>query len=207
MRKETLRRLLLASTLVLALGLPLSLLALLMLFNPYAIGLSTEFTVVNGLDETVEVTPMAVVHLASGERFWRVVPQLAVPYLAAPPRREAAIPVAPGEAVAIRGNFDDVSLAAIAVETAGQPVRMLIVDPGAALGGCCYAPKTLRIAISNEALEPGSQRLADAVAYAKSHSRALDWWLLAGSGLAVGVLFILSLRAWPSVSRRPGDPA
>jgi hypothetical protein len=178
-----------------------------MLFNPYAIGMSAEFSVVNGLDEAIEVTPMAVAHMASGDYVWRVVPQLAVRCLAAPPRREAAIPVAPGQSVAIRGNFDDVSLAAIAVESAGQPVRVLIVDRTAAIGGCCYAPKARRIVISREALEPGSRLLAESIAKARAYNRAADWWIWVGSGLAAGVLFIVSLLAYRTVARRGEPPA
>ncbi len=201
------RRLLLASTVALAWALPLAFFALILLLNPYAILSAADFTVTNSLDEAIAVTPMAVVRLASGEYHWKVVPQLAVPGLAAPPRREVAIPVPPGQAVAIRGNFDDVSLAAIAVEAAGQPLRMLVVDRAAAIGTCCYAPKARRLVVTKEELEPGSRNLADAIAKAKEADRTLGWYAWVGSGLAVGVLFLVSLVAYLGITRRAESPA
>ncbi|NJD86388.1 MAG: hypothetical protein FIB05_00055 [Betaproteobacteria bacterium] len=207
MKAATRRRLLLASTVALAWAQPLAFFALLLLFNPYAILSAAEFTVANALDERIEVTPMAVVRLVSGEYHWKVVPQLAVPGLAAPPRREVAIAVPPGQSVTIRGNFDDVSLAAIAVEAAGQPLQMLVVDRTAAIGACCYAPKARQFVVTKEALEPGSRNLADTVAKAKEADRAPGWYAWVGGGLAVGVLFLLSLAAYLGTARREQSPA
>ncbi|MCW5593132.1 MAG: hypothetical protein KIS74_13610 [Burkholderiales bacterium] len=207
MTAATRRRFLLASTVALAWALPLAFFALLLLFNPYAILSAAEFAVANSLGEAIAVTPMAVVRLASGEYAWKVVPQLAVPGLAAPPRREVAIPIAPGQSVTIRGNFDDVSLAAIAVEAAGQPPQMLVVDRTAAIGACCYAPKVRQFVVTKEALEPGSRKLADTVAKAKEADRVAGWYAWVGSGLAVGVLFVLSLLAWLATGRRADSPA
>jgi hypothetical protein len=201
------KRLLAVTTGVLALGLPLTLLSLLLLLNPYAILLGTEFTVVNGLDEPIEVTPVGVLRMASGEYQWRVVPQLAVSFLAAPPRREVQIPVPAGENIPIRANFDDISLAAIAVDSAGKPGRVLIVDDAAAIGQCCYPPRHRRIVVSKEGLSPATTRLAAAVTRAREADRALGWYAWCAAGLAVGVLFVLSLRAQRAMARRPDSRA
>lgn len=201
------KRILLALTAVLALGLPITLLSLLALLNPYAIALSAEFSVTNGLPEPIEVTPMGVVRMATGEFHWQVVPQLAVRFLAAPPRRQVAIQVPPGHTVAIRGNFDDISLAAIAVDTASQPGQVLMIDEKAAIGGCCYAPTRRQILVSKESLRQGSRNLADTIAKAKATDRTLRWYSFVGLGLAVGVAFTLSLLAYLRASRRPGIAA
>lgn len=207
MKAVYLRRLLAVSTGLLALGLPLTLFSLLILLNPYAILLSVEFTVVNALDEPIEVTPVGVLRMASGQRQWRVVPQLAVSFLAAPPRREARIPVPAGGAVSIRANFDDISLAAVAVDAAGRPTRVQVVDEAAAVGSCCYAPKQRRIVVAKEGLSPASTRLVEEVTRARQADRAVLWYAWFAGGLAVGVLFVLSWRALRAVARRQDLPA
>lgn len=207
MKAPTLRRLLLASTVVLAWGLPLAFLSLFLLLNPYAILPGAEFTVVNSLGVPIEVTPVGVLRMASGDYQWKVVPQLAVAFLAAPPRREVRIPVPAGASVSIRATFDEISLAAIAVDTAGEPGRVLLVDRAAAMGQCCYAPRQRRVVVAKEGLAPATRALVDAVAKAREEDRATGWYAWVAGGLAVGVLFLLSLLAHRSIARRAGGTA
>ena len=207
MSAASLRRLLLASTLVLAWVLPLAFVSLFLLLDPDAILAGAEFTVVNSLGVPIEVTPVGVMRTASGDYQWKVVPQLAVAFLAAPARREVGIPVPAGASVPIRATFDDASLAAIAVDTAGEPGRVLLVDRAAAMGQCCYPPRQRRVVVAREGLVTATRALVDAVAKAREEDRASGWYAWVAGGLAVGVLFVLSLLAHGSLARRAGGTA
>lgn len=207
MKAASLRRLLLASTVVLAWGLPLAFVSLFLLLDPRPILGGAEFTVANSLGVPIEVTPVGILRAASGDHEWKVVPQLAVAFLAAPARRQVGIPVPAGAAVAIRATFDHVSLAAIAVDVAGEPGRMQVVDRAAAMGQCCYPPRQRRFVVEKEHLSPATRGLVEAVAKAREGDGADGWYAWAAGGLALGVLFVLSLLAYRSLARRADRPA
>ena len=190
------RRRYLALAVVTGLGLPLAALAFVLLFNPYALLLSASFTVRNDLPEPALVTPLAGVRFASGEHRWKVLPRLALPFLAAPAYPRARIPVAPGETITLRANFDDASLAVLAVETASAPDRAMLVDRAAAAGGCCYPPRNRAIVVTREAVVPVERRMLDAVREIDAATpRALGiWYGLVAAGLADLALFVFALR-------------
>jgi hypothetical protein len=197
------RRRYLALAVIAGLGLPLAAFAFVLLFNPYALILSASFTVRNDLDEPALVTPLAGVRLANGEHRWKVLPRLAAPLLAAPAYPRARIPVAPGQAIELRANFDDASLGVIAVETASAPDRAMLVDREAAAGGCCYPPRNREIVITRAAVVPVERRMLDAVrAVDAATPQALGiWYGLVIAGLADLALFIFALRRYRALGR------
>jgi hypothetical protein len=197
------RRLFGALAILAGLGLPLTGLAVLLMLDPYRILLSKDFEVRNSLAEAVEVTPVGGMVMFSGEKRWHVVPQLASPFLAAPAFRQARLPVAPGQTISLRGNFDDISLGVIIVGTADGRERALVVDEDAARGKCCYPPKPGPIVIAEKDLEPASRGMLAEVAraHAESPSHARGWYLLVGSGLAAAVLFALFLARYRALRK------
>jgi hypothetical protein len=186
------------------LGLPLAALAFVLLFNPYALLLSASFTVRNDLAEPALVTPLAGVRLESGEHRWKVLPRLALPFLAAPAYPRARIPVAPGETLTLRANFDDGSLAVLAVETASAPDRAMLVDREAAAGGCCYPPRNRALVLNRDAVVPVERRMLQAVREVDAATpRALGiWYGIVACGLGDLALFVFALRRYRAL--RPG---
>ena len=191
------RRRYLALAMVAGLGLPLAAFAFVLLFNPYALLHSASFTVRNDLSEPALVTPLAGVRLENGEHRWKVLPRLALPFLAAPAATRARIPVSPGETITLRASFDDASLAVLAVETAWAPGAML-VDREAAAGGCCDPPRNRAIVITRDAVVPVERRMFDAVLEVDAATpRALAiWYGLVVAGLADLWLFLFALRRY-----------
>lgn len=192
------RRRYLALAVLAGLGLPLAAFAFVLLFNPYALLLGSSFTVRNDLAEPALVTPLAGVRMASGEHRWKVLPRLALPFLAAPGYPRARIPIAPGETITLRANFDDGSLAVLTVETASAPDRAMLVDRAAAAGGCCYPPRNRDIVIAPGAVVPVERRMLEAARDVDAATpRALAiWYGLVLAGLADLALFIFALRRY-----------
>lgn len=195
MQPPTKRKLYLGVAILSGCGLPLTALTLLFLLNPFALVLSASFSITNQLNETVFVTPLGGVRMASGAHRWRVLPQLAVPFLAAPALRQTHVAVPPDRAVSIRANFDDISLAVIAVRTSDGEEWALLVDANAAKGGCCYAPKQDTVVISTQDLMAADERMIDVVTEAERQvgSRLRKWYAWVGIGLLPGFLFCFSL--------------
>ena len=196
------RRRYLALAVLSGLGLPLAALAFALIFNPYALLFSGSFSVRNELSETALVTPLAGVRYANGEHRWKVLPRLA-PFVAVPAYPRARIPVAPGETVTLRVNFDDASLAVLAVETASAPNRAMLVDREAAAGACCFPPRNPVVALTNESVVPVERRMFDAVRevdVATSGALAI-WYGLVLAGLLDLGLFVFALRSYRTLRR------
>jgi hypothetical protein len=195
------RRLCLALAIVSGLGLPLAALAVVLLLNPYALLLAGTFSVRNTLPETIMVTPLAGVRMASGEHVWKVLPRLAVRFLAAPAYPQARIPIPPGEARRLHANFDDASLGVLAVATASEPGRAMLVDRAAAAGGCCYPPRNPEIVVRAEALVHVERRMLEAVDEADRGTarRLVLWYSIVGSGGVVLLVFLVSVRKYRSL--------
>ncbi len=200
MSPQGLRRIYLGAVILSGCALPLTALAFLLLLNPYALLLSSSFTIKNQTNETVYVTPMGGVRMASGEQVLRVLPQLALPFLAAPALRKTHIPVSAGQSVSIRANFDDISLGFIAVRTSHGQEKALLVDLAATRGKCCYPPKDRVIAILDERLDPSNEAIVRAVAVAESGPGVWAWYGMTGVGLLIGVVFVFVLRRYLKMS-------
>lgn len=190
-------------TILSGLALPLTALALLLLFNPYPLLLSETFSVRNRTNEALLVTPVGGVRMASGEHHWAVLPQLTLPFPAAPALRQTNIPVPSGGSVSIRANFDDVSLGLVAARTSDGQEKALMVDENAARGGCCYPPKEPAVVISEGALVAANERLFDAVS--KTHERLeagiRKWYALVAAGLFIGLVIWFSLTRFRSLRK------
>ena len=122
-------------------GLIITAVAVLVLFNPYVVMLSTEFSIQNQLVKAVRVTPLGALVMKNGEHRWYVLPQLSVLFMALPAIKSTRILVPPGETRKIRFNYDDISLAAFAVKVQDEAEELFIVDLNAAKGWCGYPPK------------------------------------------------------------------
>lgn len=193
-----------AAAIASGLALPWTALALLMWLNPFALWSSAGFTIENRTPQILHVTPLGAVRMASGEARLSVLPQLALPFLAAPALRHTDIAVPAGGGVTIRGNFDDMSLGFLAVRAALGEEKAMVVDRNAARGGCCYPPRDRTIAIVGDALIPAERAIVEAVAQARAHERSrLMWWYgFTGGGLLAGAGFVFSLRRYRK--SRPG---
>jgi hypothetical protein len=149
---------------------------------------------------------MGGLRMASGEHVLKVLPQLELPFLAAPALRQTHIAVPPGRAVSVRANFDDISLGFIAVKTAQGREKALLVDLNATKGGCCYPPKDKMIVILDEKLVSANEAMIEAVAKAEGSagSRLWTWYGFTTGGLVIGVVFLLSLARYRKVRSRDG---
>jgi len=198
MNTPTARRIHLAAAILSGCALPLTALAVLLLLNPYALLLSASFSIQNQTSETVHVTPMGGLRMASGEHVLRVLPQLELPFLAAPALRQTHIAVPSGRAVSIRANFDDISLGFIAVRTSKGEEKALLVDLNATRGGCCYPPKERTIVVLDEKLVAANESIIAAVKKAEGGMESRLWWWygLTAGGLLAGVVFLYSLARY-----------
>lgn len=194
-------------TVVSAIGLPLTVFALVMLFNPYAVELSATFSVHNALGEPVQVTPLGFGRVSSRSYRWRVLRQAAFAHTAAPSLRQARIPVAAGQTISIRASFEDVSLGAIAVSVPGAPERAVIVDARAAAGACCYVPKTPRVVIDPTVLVAADPPLVEAVERADRSDGITTWYAIVAAGLSFLVVFLFARVRYRALNRLLSPPA
>jgi hypothetical protein len=183
-------------------ALPLGVVAVALLFNPYALLFGSTFSVRNDLVEAVVVTPLAAVRTKEGTHHWKVLPLMVHRFVAAPAYPRARAIVLPGQTVRFHANFDDASLAVIAVESSVAPPRALMVDREAAMGGCCYAPRRRVFGIASRDLvpvEPAMIEVVAAVDDATPRALGLAYGLVV-AGLGLLAAFVVALRRYRALA-------
>jgi hypothetical protein len=130
--------------LLLALGGCGSFMAFAMSCNPMGWSFQTSFVVENAGKEPIRVTPVGVGE-SSGARHPLPRSYVAVPTVHA--AKAGDIEIAPGEAVTIHYDWDDINFSELAVTDASGAWRQITVLPNASSAPCCRQPAVTHIAV------------------------------------------------------------
>ena len=146
----------------------------------------TTFTIENGSDQTISVTPVGAVG-PLGSR--QPLPTCRNFVYSFPESIRGGYQLRPGESVAITYDWDDINLSEIVVDQAGVTWGQLVVDPQPTLGRY-HAPRQKHFRIDRAGLVPAPENVLEAAQRAQVPT-ALPWILgviIVVPWLAVAVL-------------------